>query len=99
MSFLMIVQQSRKYESGYQKRKKKQRIEDLTQSQKDAMDKFVRKESQGLACYSKELDWIFCFGCKLFTKGHRKGQLANEGFNDWIHLGIRLKEHETSNTK
>ena len=37
---------SRKYESDYQKRKKKQRIEDLTQSQKGAMDKFVRKESQ-----------------------------------------------------
>ena len=46
--------------------------------------------------YSKELDRVFCFGCKLFTKGHRKGQLANEGFNDWIHLGSRLKEHETS---
>ena len=205
---------SRKYESGYQKRKKKQRIEDLTQSQKGAMDKFVRKESQvstdnddndprdgqmetenivgveevlidntniemdnnadniganstspiadvndsfqpdicdprywdsldhkqidilaekgprrdlsiqkgpkdryarrfsalfytrilsnGEHCdrdwlvYSKELDRVFCFGCKLFTKGHRKGQLANEGFNDWIHLGSRLKEHETS---
>ena len=46
--------------------------------------------------YSKKLDRVFCFGCKLFTKGYRKGQLANEGFNDWIHLGIRLKEHETS---
>nr|TKW38747.1 hypothetical protein SEVIR_1G136300v2 [Setaria viridis] len=46
--------------------------------------------------YSKELDRVFCFGCKLFTKGHRKGQLANGGFNDWIHLGIRLKEHEIS---
>ena len=32
--------------------------------------------------YSKELDRVFCFGCKLFTKGHRKGQLANEGCND-----------------
>ena len=46
--------------------------------------------------YSQELDRVFCFGCKLFTKGYRKGQLANEGFNDWIHLGIRLKEHEIS---
>ncbi len=46
--------------------------------------------------YSKELDRVFCFGCKLFTKGYRKGQLANEGYNDWIHLGSRLKEHETS---
>jgi hypothetical protein len=23
--------------------------------------------------YSKELDRVFCFGCKLFPKGHRKG--------------------------
>jgi hypothetical protein len=22
--------------------------------------------------------------------------MANDGFNDWIHLSIRLKEHETS---
>jgi hypothetical protein len=29
-------------------------------------------------------------------KGYGKGQLANEGFNDWHHLGTRLKEHETS---
>jgi hypothetical protein len=46
--------------------------------------------------YSKELDRVFCFGCKLFTKGHRKGQLANEGCNDWSHIIARLKDHETS---
>jgi hypothetical protein len=32
----------------------------------------------------------------LFTKGHRKGQLANEGCNDWSHIVGRLKDHETS---
>jgi hypothetical protein len=37
---------SRKYESGFQKCKKKQRIENLTQSQKGSMDRFVIKESQ-----------------------------------------------------
>uniref|UniRef100_A0ACD5XR13 Uncharacterized protein n=1 Tax=Avena sativa TaxID=4498 RepID=A0ACD5XR13_AVESA len=46
--------------------------------------------------YSKELDKVFCFGCKLFTKGQRKGQLAREGCNDWTHIINRLKEHETS---
>ena len=37
---------SRKYDSGSPKRKRKQRIEDLTQSQKGAMDRFIIKESQ-----------------------------------------------------
>uniref|UniRef100_A0A452ZH26 TTF-type domain-containing protein n=1 Tax=Aegilops tauschii subsp. strangulata TaxID=200361 RepID=A0A452ZH26_AEGTS len=46
--------------------------------------------------YSEQLDRVFCFGCKLFTKGHRKGQLANEGCNDWSHMTNRLKDHETS---
>ena len=39
----------RKYESGYQKRKKKQRIDELTQSQKGAMDRFIIKESNVLS--------------------------------------------------
>ena len=45
--------------------------------------------------YSKELDKVFCFSCKLFRKGHPKGQLTSEGYNDWTHLGERLSEHET----
>ena len=46
--------------------------------------------------YSKELDRIFCFCCKIFKKGIGRGQLTNEGFSDWGHVGLRLKEHETS---
>jgi hypothetical protein len=46
--------------------------------------------------YSKELDKIFCFCCKLLRKGHVRGLLANEGFSDWIHLSVRLQQHETS---
>ncbi|XBH75384.1 hypothetical protein VPH35_102146 [Triticum aestivum] len=42
------------------------------------------------------LDKAFCFCCKLLKRGHVRGQLANEGLSDWIHLGARLKEHESS---
>ncbi|PWA80531.1 hypothetical protein CTI12_AA196460 [Artemisia annua] len=44
--------------------------------------------------YSKELDRVFCFCCKIFRKGVSKGSLVNEGFADWTHLGTRLREHE-----
>ena len=37
---------SKNFESGCQKHKKKQRIEDLIQSQKGAMDRFITKQSQ-----------------------------------------------------
>jgi hypothetical protein len=36
-------------------------------------------------------DAAFCFCCKL--DGRSAGQLANEGYNDWKHLGGKLEKH------
>ncbi|XP_050876445.1 uncharacterized protein LOC127080158 [Lathyrus oleraceus] len=44
--------------------------------------------------YSKELDRVFCFCYKVFKNGIVRGQLTNEGYSDWVHVGERIKEHE-----
>ncbi|KAL7615024.1 hypothetical protein Lser_V15G06397 [Lactuca serriola] len=46
--------------------------------------------------YSKELDRVFCFCCKVFRKGISKGKLDGEGYADWHHVTTRVKEHEIS---
>lgn len=62
---------------------------------------YTRVLSNGEKCdrdwlvYSKELDKVFCFSCKVFKRGIGRGQLTNEGFSDWAHIGERLREHET----
>ncbi|XP_020266532.1 zinc finger MYM-type protein 1-like [Asparagus officinalis] len=44
--------------------------------------------------YYKEIDKAFCFCCKLFKKKPMITQLANEGYNDWSHVGVRHNEHK-----
>ena len=46
--------------------------------------------------YSKELDKVLCFCCKLFKKGNAKGNLDDKGYGDWHHVAHRLKDHEKS---
>jgi hypothetical protein len=41
-----MYSRNRKYDSGFQKRKKKQRLEAAAQSQKGALDNFVLRGSQ-----------------------------------------------------
>ncbi|XP_048496388.1 uncharacterized protein LOC125495651 [Beta vulgaris subsp. vulgaris] len=62
---------------------------------------YTRVLSNGEKCdrdwlvYSKELDKVFCFSCKVFKRGIGRGQLMNKSFSDWAHIGERLREHET----
>ncbi|KAL7618807.1 uncharacterized protein LOC111896889 [Lactuca sativa] len=46
--------------------------------------------------YSKELDRVFCFCCKVFRKGILKGKFDGEGYAVWHHVTTRVKEHEIS---
>lgn len=46
--------------------------------------------------YSKELDKVFFFCCKLFKTKLSRSQLASDGIRDWKHLSKTLEQHENS---
>ncbi|KAL5734396.1 hypothetical protein ACOSP7_032257 [Xanthoceras sorbifolium] len=63
-------------------------------------DLYIQMLRNGETCdrkwlvYSKELDRVFCFCCKLFKVIHSRSQLAKEGIRDWKHVSEKLTQHE-----
>ena len=54
------------------------------------------KQDRRWLIYSKALDNVFCFCCKLLRHDKKGGYLATSGYNDWRNLSKRLKEHKGS---
>ncbi|XP_033132090.1 zinc finger MYM-type protein 5-like [Brassica rapa] len=53
-----------------------------------------KKQDRRWLHYSKKINKIFCFCCKLLSKSD-SSQLASVGFSDWRNVLKRLKEHES----
>jgi hypothetical protein len=46
--------------------------------------------------YSKHIDKVFCFCCKIFKPINCKSSFAHDGFGNWRHINERLAKHKTS---
>ena len=53
------------------------------------------KINRAWLCYSKNLNRIFCFACKLFSNDSTT-QIVKTGFFDWRHCSDYLNKHENS---
>ena len=53
-----------------------------------------KKQDRRWLLYSKKINKIFCFCCKLFSKSD-SSQLASVGFSNWRNVLKMLKEHES----
>jgi hypothetical protein len=54
------------------------------------------KQDRKWLIYSKSLDKVFCFCCKLFKNEGIRTQLAHDGVNDWKNIGEKIRMHEVS---
>ena len=55
----------------------------------------MEKHDRKWLVYSKDMDEVFCFCCKLF-ESKRIGQLCNEGTRDWKNISSKIRNHETT---
>jgi hypothetical protein len=51
-----------------------------------------------MAYFSKDVDRVFCFCCKIFKSSTSRSQssLAYDGFRNWGHISEKFKEHKNS---
>ncbi|KAL5169782.1 Zinc finger MYM-type protein 5 [Glycine soja] len=58
---------------------------------------YGKKHERNWLIYSRDLDRVFCFCCKLFNVVSCTSKLVSEGSKDWRNLSAKLKSNEITN--